>query len=190
MHGDVRMNRIATIAIAAAGVIHLVVAPQHYAHAPAHGIFFVVAGLAEIAWAIVFLRQPTQQVYYAGLLLTGGLIVLWLVTRIIPAPFHGHAEAVDLGGTVCKISELVGLAALLLVAAQGGIAGLSRQAFVRLAAVAIVLSVAAGALSYGVGRAAEPLFPSLFGESAEHQHEEGQSDEHEHQDGESHEHDE
>jgi hypothetical protein len=186
------MNRIATFAVAAAGVIHLIVAPQHYAHAPAHGIFFVVVGLAEIAWAIIFLGQPTQRVYYTGLLLTGGLLVLWAVTRIIPAPFHGHAEAVDLGGIVCKISELVGLAALLLVAAQGGIAGLSKQAFVRLAAVAVILSLAAGALSYGIGRAAEPLFPSLFGESAEHHHEDGEDHEHgeEHEHEEEHEHDE
>lgn len=186
------MNRIATFAVAVAGVVHLIVAPEHYAHAPAHGIFFVVVGLAEIAWAIIFLRQPTQQVYYAGLLLTGGLLVLWAVTRIVPAPFHGHAEAVDLGGIVCKLSELVGLAALVLVAAQGGIAGLGRQAFVRLAAVAVLLSVAAGALSYGVGRAAEPLFPSLFGESAEHHHDDGEAHEHEdeHEHTEEHEHDE
>lgn len=173
------MNRLAVFAVAAAGIIHLVIAPQHYAHAPAHGIVFVVAGIAEIAWAIVFLRQPTQQAYYAGLVLTGGLLALWAITRLVPAPFHGHAEAVDLGGIVCKISELVGLAALLLVAAQGGIAGLGRQAFVRLATIAVLLAAAAGALSYGIGLAAEPLFPSLWGEqnSGDH-HDEGEGHDH------------
>jgi hypothetical protein len=185
------MNRIATFAVALAGIVHLAVAPQHYAHAPAHGIFFLVAGFAEIAWAIIFLRRPTQQGYYAGLLLTGGLLALWAITRLAPAPFHGHAEAVDLGGIVCKISELVGLAALVLVAAQGGIAGLGRQAFVRLATVAVLLAAAAGALSYGIGLAAEPLLPSLWGEQEDGDHH-GEGESHDHSDTheEEHEHDE
>jgi hypothetical protein len=43
-----RMISIITIAIAIAGLIHLVLAPAHYAHAPAHGVFFALAGMAEI----------------------------------------------------------------------------------------------------------------------------------------------
>lgn len=187
------MNRIASVAIGAAGIIHILLSPQHYAHAPAHGAFFMVAGIAELAWAFTFIKQPTKQVYYAGLVLAGGLIVLWVITRLIPAPFHDNPESIDVGGIVCKISELIGLGALLMVAAQGGILGLGKQTFARLFGVALLLSLAAGIVSYGAGRAAEPLFPSLWEaqigdhhdgvEHGDHDHEE-----HDHENGEEHDH--
>lgn len=181
------MNRFATIAVASAGILHIAVAPQHYEHAPAHAIFFVVAGIAEIAWALIFLRRPTQQVYYAGLALTGGLILLWALTRVVPAPFHGQVEAIDLGGIACKISEAAGLAALLMIAAQGGITGLAKQSMARLVSIAFLLSAAVAGASYVAARAAEPLLPSLSApdhhEEIDHSHEEG---EHEHE--EEHEH--
>jgi hypothetical protein len=180
--------RIPALAIALAGAVHLVLAPQHFAHAPAHGLFFAAAGAAEIAWAILFLNRPTKQVYYAGLALAGGLVALWAITRVLPAPFHGTAEPIDLGGIVCKISELVGLGALLMIAAQGGIAGIRRQAIGRLAGMAVLLAAAAGGLGYGLGFAAEPLFPSLAGDahSEDEHHEDGH--EHEHEEGEEHDH--
>lgn len=181
------MNRFATLAVAAAGIIHIAVAPQHYEHAPAHAIFFVLAGIAEIIWAIVFLRRPTQSVYYVGLALTGGLIVLWALTRVMPAPFHGHAEAIDLGGIACKVSEFAGLAALLLIAAQGGIAGLAKQSLARLAAIALVVSAAVAGATYVAARAAEPLLPSLFAPE-HHDDDGGEHEEHEHEEGEQHEH--
>jgi hypothetical protein len=178
------MNRFATIAVAAAGILHIAVAPQHYQHAPAHAIFFVVAGIAEIVWALIFLRRPTQQVYYVGLALTGGLILLWALTRVVPAPFHGHAEAIDLGGIACKVSEVAGLAALLMIAAQGGITGLAKQSMARLAAIALMISAAVAGATYVAARAAEPLLPSLSAsdhhEETEHEHEEGEH-EHEHE---------
>jgi hypothetical protein len=182
------LSRIPALAIALAGAIHLGLTPQHFAHAPAHGIFFAAAGIAELAWAALFLRRPTKQVYYAGLALAGGLVALWALTRVLPAPFHGTAEPIDLGGIVCKISELAGLGALLMIAAQGGIAGLGRQSLSRLAATAFLLSAAAGAAGYGLSFAAEPLFPSLAGEahSEDEHHEDGH--EHEHEEGEEHEH--
>jgi hypothetical protein len=179
------MNRLASFAIGAAGLVHLVLAPQHYAHAPAHGIFFAMAGLAQIVWAVAFLRQPTAQMYYAGLALAGSLIVLWGFTRVFPAPFHDTPEAVDISGIICKISELVGLGALLVLAAQGGVLGLAKQTTARLAAIALLLAAAGGLLSYGIGRAAEPIFPSLFGaehNDADHSHEDGEhSEDHQHE---------
>ncbi|MGH2582140.1 MAG: hypothetical protein ACRDFQ_04510 [Anaerolineales bacterium] len=184
--------RIPALAIALAGAVHLVLAPQHFAHAPAHGVFFVLAGSAELAWATLFLRRPTKQLYYAGLALVGGLVALWAITRVLPAPFHGAAEPIDLGGIVSKISELAGLGALLMVAAQGGIAGVRKQSLSRLAATALLLSAAAGAASYGLGFAAEPLFPSLAAEShsevEHHEEEHPHEEEHDHEEGKEHDH--
>jgi hypothetical protein len=175
------MNRIASLSLAFAGIIHLVLAPQHFSHAPAHGIFFAVAGVAQIIWAYAFWRKPTERLYYVGLGLAGGLVVLWVMTRLLPAPFHHHPEAVDFGGIACKISELVSFGALLALAAQGSIVGLRKQTTLRLLGVAVVLSVVAGGVTYVAAKAAEPLFPSLNAAGHEDDGEHQEEDDHGHE---------
>lgn len=180
------INRIASLSLAAAGIIHIVLAPEHYSHAPAHGLFFAVAGVAQIIWAYAFWRQPTERLYYIGLILAGGLVVLWTLTRFLPAPFHHHPEAVDIGGIACKISELVSFGALLALAAQGSIVGLRKQTSLRLLGVALVLSLVFGGVTYVAAKAAEPFFPSLGAPS--HEDDDHHEDGEEHEEGEEHEH--
>jgi hypothetical protein len=50
---------IPTVTIALAGLVHLLIVPAHYAHAPAHGIFFALAGIVQITWAVAFWRRPS-----------------------------------------------------------------------------------------------------------------------------------
>lgn len=71
-----RARLIAIIAVAIAGMIHLLISPSHLAHAPAHGIFFGLSGLAQVVWAMVYWRYPSKIAFYAGFALTGGMIVL------------------------------------------------------------------------------------------------------------------
>lgn len=183
------MNRIASLSLAVAGIIHLVLSPEHYSHAPAHGLFFAGAGVAQIIWAYAFWRQPTERLYYIGLVLAGGLVVLWILTRFLPAPFHHLPETIDIGGIACKISELVSFGALLALAAQGSIVGLRKQTTLRLLGVALVLSLVVGGVTYVAAKAAEPLFPSLGAPRHENDadHHEEDSD-HGHEEGEEHEH--
>jgi len=163
------MNQIASSAIAFAGLIHIFLAPQHFAHAPAHGSFFAVSGAAEIIWAILFLRKPTERMYYIGIMLAGGLIILWAVTRVLPAPFEHEVGAVDLGGIVCKLSELVGLFTLIALAAQGRIVGLTKRSFGRLFSEAIIVAFFVAFLTYIAGHEFEPLMPFLAGQEHEEQ---------------------
>ncbi|MBI1878392.1 MAG: hypothetical protein HYR94_09230 [Chloroflexi bacterium] len=103
---------ICVITIGLAGLTHLFIVPAHYAHAPAHGVFFAVAGLVQCAWAVAFWRRPSLTLYRAGLAVSGGLVVLWLLTLALPAPFGGHdAGSIDASAVVCKVSELLGLIA-------------------------------------------------------------------------------
>ncbi len=161
------LNRVASFAIAFAGLIHLVLVPEHYAHAPAQGIFFAVAGIVEIVWAILFLRKPTENMYYIGVALAGGLIVLWGVTRVLPEPFAHEIGEIDLGGIVCKVSEMVGVVALLMLAAQGKIAGIIKRSFGRLLSEALLVSFFVAFLAYVAGHEFEPLMPFLAGEHEE-----------------------
>lgn len=155
------MRYIPTAVIILAGLIHLGLAPEHYAHAPAHGIFFAVAGVAEILWGVAFWRRPTPRRYYIGLALAGGLIVLWAVTRVLPAPFGHGPEPVNASGLVCKASELIGVLTLVMLAAKGQLMGLPGRPSVRLVGEALSLALIAGLVSFGIGSAATPLLPTL-----------------------------
>ena len=162
------LNKVAAYSIAFAGLIHLYLAPHHYSHAPAHGIFFVVAGVAELVWAYLFLRmrKPSENMYYIGIMLVGGLIVLWGVTRIIPAPFEHEIGPIDLSGVITKLSEIVGLVALLMLAARGKVTGIKRS-FGRLFSEALIVAFFVAFGIYIAGHEFEPLMPFLAGEREE-----------------------
>ncbi len=165
------MRYIPVLVIALAGLIHLGIAPEHYAHAPAHGAFFVLAGVAEILWALAFWRRPTPRRYHLGLALAGGLIVLWAITRVLPAPFGHGPEPVNASGLVCKASELIGVLSLVMLAVQGRLTGAISQPPLRPAGEALALALVVGLVSYGAGYAATPLLPALGPQEEEHGHE-------------------
>ncbi|MCQ3980642.1 MAG: hypothetical protein DPW09_45120, partial [Anaerolineae bacterium] len=57
------IRSICVITIALAGLVHLLIAPAHYAHAPAHGLFFAAAGIVQCIWAVAFWRRPSLALY-------------------------------------------------------------------------------------------------------------------------------
>jgi hypothetical protein len=151
---------IAIIAVAIAGMIHLLISPSHLAHAPAHGIFFALSGLAQVVWAMVYWRYPSKMTFYAGFALTGGMIVLWLLSQILGAPFAQAPEPLDAGAMSSKLAELIALAALVALSRAHKKAALAWRQLVIAEALGIALVF--GLFSYGVGQATEPLFPSLM----------------------------
>lgn len=161
----------ATIAIAVAGIGHLVITPQHYAHIPAHGLVFALAGIVELAWAVAFWRSPSLFLWRCGVVIAGALIILWGLTQVLGAPFAHEAEPIDAGAIVCKFSEILGMAALTALLFQGLISepGQSRA---RVLAGPLALAVVIGIGSFGAGRAAEAIFPSLGPAEAHEPHEE------------------
>ncbi len=157
------LKKIPIMAFLAAGVIHLVLVPEHYGHAPAHGLFFAIAGILEILWAILYWRRPTPRLYYLGIALAGGLLVLWGFTRIVPAPFESTSAPVDASGLVCKLCELAGVAALVILVIQGQVKGFRSTPAARTIGLALLIALMSGLFLYGIGRAAETLFTRLAG---------------------------
>lgn len=151
---------IAIIAVAIAGMIHLLISPSHLAHAPAHGIFFALSGLAQVVWAMVYWRYPSKIAFYAGFALTGGMIVLWLLSQILGAPFAQAPEPLDVGAMSSKLAELIALTALVALSRAHKKAALAWRQLVIAEALGIALVF--GLFSYGVAQTAEPLFPSLM----------------------------
>lgn len=157
----VRFQQIAAIALALAGLLHLVIAPTHWEHAPAHGLFFVISGLAEIAWAIAFIRRPGLKLSIAGLVMAVGLVVLWAISRIWPAPFGHGPEEIDPYGLICKLTEAVGVLTLALILFQSYLTSSSNSVAWRTLLGVMLVSLLLGWLSYGVARASEPFLPTL-----------------------------
>jgi hypothetical protein len=174
----------AVLLIILAGIIHLVIIPEHWDHAPAHGLFFGLVGLLQIGWGVAFWKRPSSTLYYAGFLLAGGLISLWVITRLWTAPFHPGPEPVDLAGVVCKLAELLALFSLAALAFTGTAVGETKRLVAASLGLLLALSIVAGAGTYGVAIAAEPLFPGLM---AGHNH--GHDRGHDHDAGHDHSHD-
>jgi hypothetical protein len=158
-----QLKQIAIYAIGFAGLVHLFLAPEHYQHASAHGIFFVLAGFAELAWVYVFMRRQSEQIYYAGIMIAGGLIVLWVVTLVLPAPFEHLVQVIDFKGIICKLSELVGIVALVKLASLGKVAGVARRSFLHLLSEALIVSLFIGVGTYVASHSFEPMMPFLGG---------------------------
>jgi len=165
---------------ALAGAIHLWIIPEHWAHAPAHGLFFLVAGIAQIIWGIALWRRPSTRLYYIGVLMAGWLIVLYGITRWLPAPFGHGPEGIDTIGLVCKLCEVLGMVTLGILIFQGLLLNSGRFVAWRAISLIILVSFIAAFATYGVARAAEPIFPSLSAPVEEQHHDESAPEEHPH----------
>jgi hypothetical protein len=72
---------------AGAGAIHLAVAADHFEYFWLHGTFFVVIGLAQLAWAGLITAFPIRPLFQAAVAGNGAVIATWIVTRVVGAPF-------------------------------------------------------------------------------------------------------
>ena len=82
----------ATTAIA--GILHLVLAPNFLEFNLNTGIFFIVAGIAQLFWVVPMIRKWGRPWYIAGIVGTIILIVLFAITRMPDNPITGRAGGV------------------------------------------------------------------------------------------------
>ena len=150
---------LACATVALSGVIHLGITSEHSLHAPAHGLFFATLGVFQIGWAAAYWIVPRRWLRWAGFVLSGGMIVLWGVTRFLPAPFAGHPEEIDLAGLVSKALETIALMSLMVEE------GPQRSPFAqqaRLILGGLLIAVISGLGAYASALALEPFAPPLL----------------------------
>jgi hypothetical protein len=95
---------------AGAAVIHFVVIPGHWDEYWGQGLFFVVAAVAQLLWALWIVVAPSRLIYLAGAAGNAAIVALWIVTRTagIPAgPGAGEREAVEFADTLATVFEVV-----------------------------------------------------------------------------------
>jgi hypothetical protein len=94
-----RMTNILYYAAAAttaiAGILHLVLAPNVLGFNLNTGIFFIVAGIAQLFWVVPMLRRWGKPWYFAGIGGTIILIVLFAITRMPDNPITGRAGPIS-----------------------------------------------------------------------------------------------
>ncbi len=159
------LNRadVAAVLLSAAGAIHLGAAPQHWGHSPAHGLFLFAVGLAQLVWAAAFWRRSSARLTTFGAVLAGGSIVLWAITRVLPAPFGHGPEAPGVTDIASKLPELLVLGILSVEHARGRAhRRRGERAWVHMGGLFGVAGVA-GVLTFWLATAAEPALPWLGG---------------------------
>src|ERR687897_759670 len=78
----------ATTAIA--GILHLIQASDSLGFNLNFGIFFIVAGIAQLFWVVPMIRRWGMPWYYVGIGGTIVLIILFVITRMPDNPITGR----------------------------------------------------------------------------------------------------
>ena len=107
---------VAVVSSTAAAGVHAAAGPGHFAEGPLVGGFFVVAALAQLAWAVLVLRRGLAPgLSWAGVVGNLAVVALWVVTRTVGLPV-GPVEvepvgAWDVAATVWELAVVAGCAA-------------------------------------------------------------------------------
>ena len=113
------LRGLSLLAMAAAGVLHLLAAPQHMTHMTVHGLALLGFGVLQLAWVVVAWRWWTRITILAGIALSVGLILLWAMLYAMPTSFGGHlaTHVRQFDGMLIATKLLEGVAGALLIAA-------------------------------------------------------------------------
>ena len=84
-----------------AALVHLAVAPEHFAEWAPAGVFFIVVAAGQLWLAQALWRGLSARLVPAAVLLTAGLVALYVASRTIGLPVHapGSDQGLGLGGS-------------------------------------------------------------------------------------------
>jgi len=91
-------SRAAGALCAVAGLVHLVVAPEHFREWAPAGIFFILVTTAQLWLAQALWRGSARRTLPAAVVSTAGLVGLYVLSRTTGLPIHPHAEGAASGG--------------------------------------------------------------------------------------------
>ena len=100
--------RVAAVASAGAGLIHLAVMPMHWREWWLSGLFFLSVAFFQIAWGFLGWKRPTGWVLAAGIVGNATVVTLWVVSRTAGMPFGpdaGNVEVVEAAGICALLLE-------------------------------------------------------------------------------------
>ncbi|WP_076259927.1 hypothetical protein [Intrasporangium flavum] len=81
-----------------AGLVHVVVTPEHLDEWAPAGVFFAVVATIQLWLAQALWRGTARRVLPAAVLSTAGLVGLYVVSRTVGLPLHGSDASIPAGG--------------------------------------------------------------------------------------------
>lgn len=158
------MKNIVGLLTILVGLVHgTYVAIEHWSSFPQlEFVFFVSAGLAQVLWGVFFIKKPSAAKYYIGLMINGGVLLTWILTRTVRAPFQESVEMITLVGSLVAGLEVLALLLLTLWFGKHG-----KQNFLKIFATGFLLMFVSGGGLYGSSLGMEIVFP---GRVFEHTH--------------------
>ncbi len=69
--------------LALAGIVHLLLAPEHLEEAPGLGLAFLAGGVLALGWALVVARRPGPAVWGAGMVIALAMGLAYLASRTV-----------------------------------------------------------------------------------------------------------
>ncbi len=90
--------RGAGVLLGVAGLVHVVVTPEHVDEWAPAGVFFAVVATAQLWLAQALWRGTARRALPAAMLSTAGLVALYVVSRTVGLPLHTGDEPSPGGG--------------------------------------------------------------------------------------------
>ena len=112
----------AALASVGAAAIHFAVAKMHFDEYTLFGVFFVVSGVAQLAWPIWLLLRRWSPLLVLGAIGNALIVALWAVDRIwgLPlGPDHWQPDPVGFGDGVASGLEVLLVACALVLLRRG-----------------------------------------------------------------------
>jgi|ERR671918_686441 hypothetical protein len=109
---------IAAATTAIAGILHLMLVPTMIGRNPNSGIFFLVAGIAQIFWIIPMIKRWGRTWYYIGIAGTIILIIIWAITRMPGNPITGRGGPISEMAIAIEVLQIAYIIVTTIIAAK------------------------------------------------------------------------
>ena len=86
-----------------AGILHLIFASNVIGFNTLNGTFFIVAGIAQLFWALPMIKRWGRVWYYIGIAGTIILIIVWAMTRMPGNPITGRGGPINEIGIAIQV---------------------------------------------------------------------------------------
>ncbi len=117
---SVRTARLLTVLVLlAASLIHLRLTPEHFQEQVLYGLVFTLIAVFQLLLALLLIARPGPRVYRLGIWGSGLIALVYLATRLVPAPGAAAPEEVDALGVAATLLELAALIVLALALPEG-----------------------------------------------------------------------
>ena len=97
----------AAVTTAIAGILHLILVPDIIGRNLNSGVFFIVAGIAQIFWTVPMLKRWGRIWYYVGIAGTIVLIIMWAMTRVPNNPITGRGGPISEMAIAIEVFQII-----------------------------------------------------------------------------------